>query len=147
MVEAVGLAASIIAIVELTAKVGKLCYEYGNAVKDAPKDIRRLQNQLKGLGVTLVGAQKLIQGPNGSVLATSETLLESLDDCGEELENLRARLDDGKPSKTMRRLGMRSLKWPFQRKEVDTIITHLERYGSSIHSALQVDQTYVTLLD
>lgn len=143
MAEAVSLAASIIAIVDLTTKIGNLCFKYANAVKDAKADITRLQIQLKNLEATAEGAQALVNGESGSKLVTSRRLLDSLNDCNALLVNLLARLDGGRSSKPMRRFGLRSLKWPFERQEMDTIITHLERNEKSIDLALQVDQTYV----
>lgn len=147
MAEALGVVSSIIAIVDLTTKIGNLCFKYANAVKDAKADITRLQIQLKNLEATAQGAQALVNGESGSKLVTSRRLLDSLNDCNALLVNLLARLDGDKSSKPMRRFGLRSLKWPFERQELDTIITHLERNEKSIDFALQVDQTYVAFFD
>jgi hypothetical protein len=43
----------------------------------------------------------------------------------------------------MRKVGLRALKWPLKRAEVEGVIQNLERYKSSFLLSLQVDQTYV----
>jgi hypothetical protein len=53
MAEALGLAASVIAVVQLSAKVASLCVEYYTNVKNARDDIIRLQREADGLKVTL----------------------------------------------------------------------------------------------
>jgi hypothetical protein len=40
--EAVGSAASIIAVIELSAKVASLCFQYSSAGKNARSDVERL---------------------------------------------------------------------------------------------------------
>ena len=43
----------------------------------------------------------------------------------------------------MRKMGLRALKWPLKRTEMEAIIQNLERYKSSFNLSLQLDQTYV----
>ncbi|KAF5658789.1 kinesin light chain [Fusarium circinatum] len=107
MAEAVGLAASIIAIVELSAKVGKLCVQYSTAAGSARADITRLQSRLKDLDARSW-------------------------ECAE-----------GHAS--MRRFGLRALKWPFDSKEISTVVSNLEHYKQTITLCLQVDQTTILL--
>ncbi|KAJ3523319.1 hypothetical protein NM208_g12500 [Fusarium decemcellulare] len=145
MAEAVGLAASIIAIVQLSAKVGSLCLKYSGGVKNATRDIAVLRNAVKDLGTTFQGAQKLLERPNSQELATSQELRQSLLECQTELEQLRERLAPGTTRKTMSKFGFRALKWPFDSKDVQEIITRLERYQRNITSALQIDQTTLLL--
>lgn len=141
MAEAVGLTASIIAIVELSAKVGKLCLDYSTAVSNARQDISRLHDQVDGLSKTLQEARGVIDGPDGQSLTASQNLLDSLDGCISELVELHKQLDLGKRARAMRRFGLRALKWPFDMQEVVDIISRLERYERTIHLGLQVDQT------
>ncbi|EXK24528.1 hypothetical protein FOMG_18751 [Fusarium oxysporum f. sp. melonis 26406] len=145
MAEAVGLAASVIAIIDLSAKVATLCLQYSTAVGNAKADITRLQNRSDDLGVCLQGAQRLLRGPNNQALATSQKLIDSLDGCRSELIQVQNRLDPGKARQAMRRLGLRALKWPFDSKEVSGIIFNLEHYKQTIMLCLQVDQTTILL--
>jgi DNA-binding transcriptional MerR regulator len=141
MAEAVGLAASVIAIINLSAKVATLCLQYSTAVGNARTDITYLQNRLSDLGTSLSGVQHLLDNENNKTLATSQKLVDSLAGCRSELAQLQSRLDPGKARKTMRRFGLRALKWPFNSKEVSGIASNLEHYRQTIMLCLQVDQT------
>ncbi|KAI1063961.1 hypothetical protein LB506_005763 [Fusarium annulatum] len=145
MAEAVGLAASIIAIVELSAKVGKLCVQYSTAAGNARADISRLQTRLKDLNVCLEAAQRLLDDPKNTALVTSRSLVDSLNACETELAEVRERLDPGSARKAMRRFGLRALKWPFESKEISTVTSNLEHYKQTITLCLQVDQTKILL--
>ncbi|KAF5722407.1 kinesin light chain [Fusarium mundagurra] len=145
MAEAVGLAASIIAIVEFSAKVGKLCVQYSTAAGNARADITRLQSRLKDLNVCLEAAQRLLDDPKNSKLATSQSLVDSLSACKTELSEVQDRLDPGSARKAMRRFGLRALKWPFDSKEINTVVSNLEHYKQTITLCLQVDQTTILL--
>ncbi|KAJ4193670.1 hypothetical protein NW759_016585 [Fusarium solani] len=145
MAEAVGLAASVIAIIDLSAKVAKLCSDYSTAVGNARADITRLQSQLGSLGECLQGARRLLNDPNNQSLATSRKLVDSIDGCTSELVQVQNRLDPGKARKAMRRFGLRALRWPFDSKEVSGIVSNLERYNQTIMWCLQIDQTTILL--
>ncbi|KAJ4167392.1 hypothetical protein NW754_011207 [Fusarium falciforme] len=147
MAETLGLAASVIAVIDLSAKGATLCLQYSTAVKNARADITCLQNRLDELGVCLRGAQRLLHDPNDQALAMSRQLVDSLDGCMSELTQLQSRLDPGpgKARKTMRRFGLRALKWPFDNKEVSGIVSNLDHYKQTITLCLQVDQTTILL--
>jgi hypothetical protein len=53
---------------------------------------------------------------------------------------------NGKTRKTMSRIGFRALKWLFTSKQVDNIVSTLDKYEQSFNLALQVDQTQVSSL-
>ncbi|KAI7766379.1 hypothetical protein LZL87_013153 [Fusarium oxysporum] len=145
MAEAVGLAASVIAIIDLSAKVAMLCFQYSTAVGNARADVAHLQSRLNDLDACLRGVHRVLHGPNNQALPISRELIDSLDGCKSELAQLQNRLDPGKARKTMRRLGLRALKWPFDSKEVSGIVANLERYKQTIMLCLQVDQTTILL--
>ncbi|KAG5805613.1 hypothetical protein H9Q74_009461 [Fusarium xylarioides] len=145
MAEVVGLAASIIAIIELSAKVGKLCVQYSTAAGNARADISRLQSRLKDLNVCLEAAQRLLNDPKNSKLATSRSLVDSLNSCRIELEEVQDKLDPGSARTAMRRFGLRALKWPFDSKEISAVVSNLEHYKQTITLCLQVDQTTILL--
>lgn len=136
-------AASLIAVIEISAKIASLCFQYSAAVKDAKKDIERLQRKIVDLKNVLGGVNQLldIDGRDKTGLSTVQKLAGSLKDCSLGLEALKTRLDPGKSRTAMGRLGLRALKWPFTSKEVDKIIVDLERYEQIFVLALQVDQT------
>ncbi|KAH7144249.1 hypothetical protein B0J13DRAFT_554855 [Dactylonectria estremocensis] len=145
MAEAVGLATSVIAIIELSVKVGTLCLDYSTSVNNARDDIARLRSRLEDLGRAVRGLQKLLGSPDAHALTTSRELLECVDNCALELGQLQSKLDPNKTRKSMRRFGFRALKWPFDTKDVNQILTSFERYERTITLSLQVDQTTLLL--
>ena len=142
--EGLGAAASIIAVIELAAKVASLCLEYSSAVKNARADIDRLRQHTGSLKITVEGAQKLLQGTHGARLETSQKLHETLNDTysqlGDIATKLEAKLHSGRRAKAMRSLGLRAMRWPFESKDVDKIIANLQRDQASFLAALQIDQ-------
>lgn len=144
--EGLGAAASAIAVVELTAKVGSLCLEYSSAVKSARSDIKRLRKHTDTLKTTAEGVRELLQGPYGARLETSQKLREALSNTCSQLGDVATKLEEklhkGHRAKMMRRVGLRALGWPFESKDVDKIIANLQRDQDSFSAALQIDQTY-----
>jgi hypothetical protein len=147
--DGLGSAASVIAVIDLTAKVAALCYQYSKAVKRAKSDIEDLQRELMTLETVLKGAQHLIEGQNGASLQTSQRLQDGLRDCTSQLTELKTKLEEklnaGATHRIMSKFGVRSLKWPFESKEVNGIISTLERYRAAFSTALIIDQTYVAV--
>ncbi|KAF4987973.1 hypothetical protein FGRMN_10021 [Fusarium graminum] len=141
MAEIVGLTSSIIAIAELSAKL----VAYSNAVRNARGDISRLQAQLESLDICLKAAQRLVNDPKNQALVTSRSLIESVNKCQDELGQIQAKLDPGTARRTMRKFGLRALKWPFDSRETNEIVTSLEHYKQSVILCLQVDQTTILL--
>ncbi|RYP64075.1 hypothetical protein DL771_008934 [Monosporascus sp. 5C6A] len=149
MMEGVGVAASVIAVVDLAANVASLCLRYSAAVKNAKSDIERLRQHIDSLKTTVEGAQKLLRGPHGARLETLQQLHASLNKTHSELGDIATKLEvklkTGRRAKAMRFLGLRAMKWPFESKEVDVIIANLKRDQDSFSAAIQIDQTAETL--
>ncbi|KAK0632942.1 hypothetical protein B0T14DRAFT_542129 [Immersiella caudata] len=142
--EGLGAAASVIAVVELAAKVASLCLEYSSAVKHAKSDIERLRKHTDSLKITVNGAQKLLQGPDGARLETSLKLREAMANSYLQLDDIATKLEEklraGRTAKAMRCMGLRALRWPFESKDVDKIIANLQQDQTSFTTALQIDQ-------
>ncbi len=131
---------SIIAIVQLSSKVAKLCTQYSLEVKDARDDISRLRAEVENLERVLKDVQHLFEGPDGATLTASGKMTDAVNGCSSQLMALRDKLDPGQKRKAMSRLGFRAMKWPFQSKEVEKVIGNLERCKGAISLAFQVDQ-------
>lgn len=138
--EAVGAAASIIAIVELAAKTASICLEYSYAVKNAKEDILRLHNEIKSLEHILDRAQQLCNQADDESLSISQDTLRSLKDCLARLSTLYKKLKPAKRTKLATKLKLQELRWPFESKEVNKIIDEFERYKQAICLAFQLDQ-------
>jgi len=139
--EGLGVAANVIAVIDLSAQVALLCFQYLTAVKDAKKDIERLQAEVSKIGDILREVQRLLHGPDGARLSASQQLCNSLKDCFLQLEKLEDQLAPGKARKAMSHFGLRALRWPFKTKDVEKIVTSLERCKQTFMVAIQVDQT------
>ena len=139
--EGLGVAANVIAVVELSAKIASLCVQYSLAVKHAKADIERLGREVNGVTDLLRAVEKLLQRPDNTQLSTSQKLHDALEGCFSQLTQLDTQLHPGKTRKIMSRFGIRALKWPFESKGVEKVINDLERCKQTISLALQVDQT------
>ncbi|KAL6406380.1 vegetative incompatibility protein HET-E-1 [Ilyonectria robusta] len=143
--EGLGVAVNVITVVELSVKVASLCLQYAKDVKNAAADIERLQKEVTNLHKVSKEVQSLVKSPNGAKLERSQSLDNALKDSLSQLESLEQRLKPRTSRKAMSRIGIRALKWPFQRTDVDGIIQELRRHAQTISWTLQVDQTGILL--
>ena len=136
-------AANVFAAVELTASVVKICARFITEVKNARDDIITLQRSVADLGGILRQLKEFLESSDRSRSFVSASLIESLNDCLLDLGTLNRRIDPKNHKGIMRKFGIRAMKWPLQRPEVEKMVTNLERYKSSFILSIQVDQTYV----
>ena len=146
MAEALGLASSVIAVIDLSTKVASWCSEYYANVKNARDDIERLQREAQGLKATLERVQSLCDGPNSAKLQESQSLRDGVKACKEQLAQLETKLEPRTRNKLMSRYGTRALRWPLKSNEVDEIMKKLGNCRDNISFSLQVDQTYVIFI-
>ncbi|KAF7535511.1 hypothetical protein G7Z17_g13194 [Cylindrodendrum hubeiense] len=139
--EVLGVAANVIAVVDISIKVASLCVQYARDVKNAAADIERLKNEVTNLKGVTEAVQELLNNPNSAKLEKSQRLEKNLDDSRCLLERLELRLTPRTSRKAMSKIGLRALKWPFQRKEVDDLVETLRRHAETIDQTLQVEQT------
>lgn len=134
-------AASIIAVIDLSAKITSLCFQYSIEVKNAKKDIERLQKKVSNIKDIFGQVEQLLDGQNKMQLSATHNLSDTLKECLRQLEELKTKLEPGKTRKAMSRVGVRALKWPFTSKEVEKYIASLESYEQTYTLALVTDQT------
>jgi hypothetical protein len=138
-------AASVLAVVDMSAKVATLLFQYSKEVKNAKEDIGRVQLQVNSLKVASESVKQHLNGPDGAKLEASQKLLAALHQGFSQLKSLEQRLHLSKERKAMSRFGIRALKWPFHGKDVEKTIQHLSTCKQAISVALQVDQMCATL--
>lgn len=136
-------AAGVIAVIELSAKITSQCVRYSREVKNARADVARLSKQIDLLRNTLDEVNRLLDGQDEARLKASQRLRKSINACLTQISTVEQKLKSTKGDKVMRRLGIRALRWPFTRQEVDKIIEELRASETTITLALQVDITYV----
>ena len=129
-------AASIIAVLQLTAEVIK----YLKDVKDAPKECQQCMTEASNLHNLLINLlYHLNQGKSGDPWYTAVRALHvengPLDQYTQALRQLQSRLEirDGVQKVKMRLL------WKFSKEEVESILTRMERLKSLVSIALQMD--------
>ena len=138
--DGLSVAASFVAVVQLSAQVFSLCQEYYIAVKQSRDEIQRLSNEVLAIHEILEKVSDLLEGPNATKFATL-ALLDKKDgpaqQCAAQLQAIKAQLE---PQEGMRKLGWRALKWPLRSDNVNKIVLSLERYKSTFALALTTDQ-------
>lgn len=136
--------ASVIAVIDIYAKITSLCFQYLVAIKNAKKDIERLQRKVTNIKDVLKKVKRLLDGQDKTLLSAtyklSDSLSSSLNECYLQLQDLNTQLKLGKTPKAMGRLGVRTLKWPFTSSEVEKLGASLEEYEQTYILALQKDQ-------
>ncbi|PNP59236.1 hypothetical protein FNYG_14987 [Fusarium nygamai] len=143
MAEALGIASSVIAVVDLSAKVFSLCLQYSREVKNAKGDIERLCKEVATFQATTKKLQILIEGPRGKELSASQQLKSAIEDGRSRLEGLAQQLQPSTHRKVMSRFGARAFKWPFECKDVEGTIRNLVRCRENISLALNIDQIVI----
>jgi hypothetical protein len=140
--EGIAGAASVVQIIALTEHVFELCGKYYIAVKNARKDVKRLQTQLVTLQDMFDSLQERFDDGASSSLTTVQKLRMNgfLSLCICELQELSEKLEKGQG---IDRLGKRLFQWPFVSKEIESIVELFEQYKSSISLALGIDQRLV----
>jgi len=134
--EALGGAASIIAVVEISHKILTLCGTYASAVKNAKDDIASLKSEVATLLDVLTILKGIAEDENADETKVSalKTLGKTIQQCHSELQDLGTRLDRG----IGRRFGFRAIKWPFKSNDVNKVIATLERHKTTIDMALNI---------
>jgi hypothetical protein len=79
MAEGIGLAASAIAVIDLSARVATLCLEYSKGVTHAKGDIEKMKVETWNLKKATEAVQALIESPGGARLNTQREIRIALD--------------------------------------------------------------------
>ncbi|QPC62914.1 hypothetical protein HYE67_005145 [Fusarium culmorum] len=143
MAEALGVVSSVIAVVDLSAKVINWCVRYAQDVSHAKEDKKRLAEELTRLNLASVNARSLLDGPYGSRLKASRALFLATVDSQFQLKRMEKQFAE---RNGQGKVSFEALKWPFKSKDVQSAIQDLSQCTKAIYLALEVDQTFVLLL-
>ena len=144
MAEPLSLVASLIAVVQINGSVISCCYEYRKGVRNAPKELLRVTNEVAALRnllerlVTLIDDEKVASQGYLTTLAGLVSAGGPLDLCQQDLESLRVKIEP--PVNEWRSLGRR-LTWPLQERDVTKTLASIHRVKSLLETALMVDNT------
>lgn len=145
MADPLGVAASLIGVIGLVGKVislGYRIYQHCDDVKQAPKDIQKLMNELHSLTPVLVALRDYaIQNPKSVALQMLKNQNGPLRECERELQGLKEKLKSEKGWRGK----MDMLTWPLKEKETERHISVIERQKNLFSLALTMDHMYVSL--
>jgi hypothetical protein len=145
--EGLGAAASVIAVVDLSAKIASICSQYIKDVKNAENDVRRLLQEAKNLHAIAEDIKGLLNGPHSARLKSSQKLEAGLKDSSHKLQSLEKKLEGlkqklrpgGTRHKIKARFGLTALRWPLSSQEVDKDVQDIASYTQTLSLALQQD--------
>ena len=140
----IGLAASIISVIQIVEDVITRAYKYGKAVKRAEKDLERIRNELKDINGILTKLKDLATRPEKSgqpsILWSTLDLLNKangpLSQCESALKRLEEQLApvDGDLAKLRMRI-----QWPNKAKKVGKIIDTITQQKKYFMEAIDID--------
>ncbi|KAL5328216.1 hypothetical protein ACEPPN_001712 [Leptodophora sp. 'Broadleaf-Isolate-01'] len=145
--EVVGGAASVITVIDISAKIFELCQTYVSAVKEARKDIQRLRDGVTSLQDVLTDVRDLAEDSSLSGRSVFSRLNQydgPVQQCERDLRRLVAQLELGEGESKMRQFGLRALKWPFSSKDIDKRLQIINDYKATFTLALTSDNFTLT---
>ncbi|KAL8671687.1 MAG: hypothetical protein Q9168_003809 [Polycauliona sp. 1 TL-2023] len=128
--EALGGAAAVLAVLELTVEIGKLCGKYIGEVRNAQDEIGRLQSKISALEGVMTRLQ---------ALPPSEMDVTAVKQCFDDLDPIRKKLKPKERHSLLNRMHAKSLKWPFSSKEIRDQVQAVERYLLIFNTNLQLN--------
>jgi hypothetical protein len=135
--------ASVIAILQVTGTVINICYGYQSGVRNAPRDLDRITNQLISFRAVLENLLTLARTEDKSGLSRLSTLALLIEPdgllckCKLEVEHLKSSLE---PASGWRKVGQ-ALTWPLKEVDVKKTLNYLEQTTATLQLALTADQT------
>src|SRR6266536_6256853 len=138
----VGEAASIFAVIGISGTVFDLCRTYYLEVKEARKDIQRLRDEVTSLQDVLTNVADLARDPgssNRSILSRLNQHDGPLEQCQKDLKQIFTQLENGQGQNKITQFGVRALKWPFTKRDVEKSITAIGRHKETFILALSTD--------
>ena len=152
--EALGVAANIIAVLQAANAIISICCDYSAAVKGAPWELPKVTKEVRSLRDVLellAALAKRVENADPSAearLPALKLLCEPgagpLAICKDELASLKTKLEPPKwtgPVTSKRTALMQTLSWPLKEGETKKILQNLERHKTTLNMALQIDQT------
>lgn len=144
MAEALGLASSIVALVQLSASVYSATSKFYREAKEAKSKIGALATQTMNLSgvlhsLSLLASSPLFDDAGASGPDFRDTYIES---CLTTLNKIRRKLEKAErdlESGNRKKIITRSLKWPFASQETDDLIAELGQHRDVLQLALSAD--------
>lgn len=145
--EALGLAASIIGVIQITLSITETCYKYKTCLKTASQQISLIIQQTNSLRSVLENLVEIVEkeAPGSTRLKTLGSLAKGengmMESFGRSLKELQEKL---RPRSGWKAVGS-SLTWPLREEEVRKVLSDLNDMKGTLNFALDVDHTFVDL--
>lgn len=127
-------AASVIAVIQIAKAVGSVLKDYYGAVRDARGEIKQLYHSVNSLEAILSCIEDL-KVRHGDKLVSSDLLDNPdgpLQKSNVELKTLQEKLVDKAKSRSRFKQAFDSLKWPFQKGDVEKAVSNIDRHKSAL---------------
>jgi hypothetical protein len=153
MAEALGVAAGVIAVVQISGQIVKYCYDYFKTAKNAKEDILKVINVVGGLQSTLEMLQRLLKehgkDPEYPYLRNLKSLTNAFDACEQGMRKLSTSLGievkTNVDPKGVKVTFKKKAKWPFEKKEIAEILKVIDSHRENFSLAITGDNLQVAL--
>lgn len=154
MAEGLAIAASVLAVLQITNSVISVCYDYSAAAKGASWELPRLTSELESLRAVLQKLEPLAKQadfsqsvPDIKLPAFTELCKPNgpLPLCCREIEGLEAVLktpDWSASFGTKRKALVQALRWPLKSKDTEKALKQIRGLREILSFALTADQTF-----
>ncbi|KIX07784.1 uncharacterized protein Z518_02438 [Rhinocladiella mackenziei CBS 650.93] len=145
MAEVLGVVTSIATLVQLTGTLSQLCYGYIKSAAGASKAAERIVTEVSALDGVLRALELLSQNTQAPQLPALELLAGQnglFERCGKVLKELERRLNSA-PGRRQK-IG-KAIAWPLEEKEINSLLTTVERHKAIFLLALTGDHTSILL--
>ena len=153
MAEGLAVAASVIAVLQITNSVISICYDYSAAATGSSWELPRLMSELESLRSVLQRLEPLAKQadfslvPNAKLPAFIELCKPNgaLPLCCREIQSLETTLKTPDWSVCFgpkRKAIVQALRWPLKSKDTEKSLNHIIRLRDILSLALAADQTY-----
>ena len=145
--EALGVAASIITVLEVAKAVISICCDYSAAVKGVPWELPKVTQQVRSLRNVLELLEALAKRAEVEDLSADTRLPALIQMCKSDVGPLAMCKDDlkflnKKLSRSSKRTALvQALTWPLKEAETKKILQNIERNKTILVNALGIDQT------
>lgn len=135
----VSLSSGIAGLLTLAIQVSSVIADFAIAVKEGPKDIKELHQELLLLGEVLSQLQDFLRSEKvkGRSFDSNSVMQSAISSCKVRIERIGDKLRPSVGGKMSRLIDR--LKWPFESKEVAEMVTNLRSYTQAFQFSLTIE--------
>jgi hypothetical protein len=141
MVDPIGLVGTLIAVVQISSKVVSICYEYRSSVKNAPRELSLILDEVTSVRDIVERLVKIVDADERSCILPSLQSMNQpeapLQKCLAELTALKQCL---KPAKGLKAKGW-ALVWPLKETDAQKRLAAIARIKATLQLAISADNT------